>query len=255
MSMLSFSLTGKVALVTGGRRGLGRTMALALAEAGADVAICDKVVEGGEMETVAEEIERLGRRSLAIPADVTQKSEVDSMIQRVEEELGPIGILVNNAGIVSRSRIIETSEEEWQKVIDANLKSCFLCSQAVGRRMMERKKGNIISIASGAGIRGFAEKNTYNVSKAGVVMLTKVLARDWGKYGIRANAIAPAIVKTEMAKEYRDDPQMEVAEAARIPLGRLGVVEDFVGPVVFLASDASSYISGHTLVVDGGQLA
>jgi len=255
MGLLKFSLDGKVALVTGARRGIGRAMALALAEAGADVAICDNVAEGGEMEAVVKEIQQFGRRSLAVQADVTRKSEVDSMVGKVEGELGPIDILVNNAGIGGGSTMLETSEELWHKVIDVNLTGCFLCSQAVGKRMAEREGGNIISIASAAGIRGFSGRNTYNVSKAGVIMLTKILARDWGKYGIRVNAIAPSIVKTEMAKSYAEDPKAEAAEAARIPAGRLGVVADFAGPVVFLASDASSYVTGHTLVVDGGQLA
>jgi len=248
-------LEGKVAVVTGGRRGLGKGMALTLAAAGADVAICDLVAEDGELEVVAGEIKKLGRRSLAVKVDVTQKSEVDALVKKVEEELGPIDILVNNAGISSGYTMLETTEDEWHKVIDTDLTSCYLCSQAVGKGMVERRRGSIISIASGAGIRGFAGRNTYNIAKAGVIMLTKVLARDWGKYNIRVNAIAPTIVKTEMSRGMQEDPKAEAAEAARIPLGRLGEVSDFAGPVLLLASDASSYITGHTIVVDGGQLA
>ena len=255
MSLPNFSLEGKVAVVTGGRRGLGKGMALTLAAAGADVAICDLVAEDGELEVVAGEIKKLGRRSLAVKVDVTQKSEVDALVKKVEEELGPIDILVNNAGISSGYTMLETTEDEWHKVIDTDLTSCYLCSQAVGKGMVERRRGSIISIASGAGIRGFAGRNTYNIAKAGVIMLTKVLARDWGKYNIRVNAIAPTIVKTEMSRGMQEDPKAEAAEAARIPLGRLGEVSDFAGPVLLLASDASSYITGHTIVVDGGQLA
>ena len=250
-----FSLKNKVAIVTGGRRGIGRGIALAFAEAGADVAVCDVVIEGGELEAVAEAIQKLGRRSLAIKTDVTNKSEVDSMVDRVTAELGPIDILVNAAGVSSGPTLLNTPEDEWHRVIDVDLTSCYLCSQAVGKGMVERRTGNIISIASGAGIRGFAEMNTYNIAKAGVIMLTKVLARDLGKHNVRVNAIAPTVVKTEMGWHLLKDPEAEAKEAARIPLRRLAEVEDIVGPALFLASAASSYITGHTLVVDGGQLA
>ena len=253
MSISRFSLEGKVAVVTGGRRGIGKAIALGFAEAGADVAVCDLVVEDGELEAVAEEIKRLGRRSLAVQTDVTRESEVNNLVKRVEDELGAIDILVNNAGIGGGPRMLETTEDDWQKMIDTDLKSCYLCCRAVGKGMIERRRGSIISIASAAGIRGFSERNTYNVAKAGVIMLTKVLGRDWGKSNVRANALAPTMVKTEMIKDM--DPKAEAAEAARIPLSRLAEMNDLVGPAIFLASDASSYITGHTIVVDGGQLA
>jgi len=228
-------------------------MALGFAQAGADVAVCDTILEGGELRQVAAEIRKLGQRSLAMKCDVTKKSQVDKMVERVEERLGPIDILVNNAGIDSQPNMLDTTEEEWHRVMNVDLTSVFLCSQAVGKRMVQRRRGSIISIASGAGIRGFANRNTYNVAKAGVIMLTKVLARDWGKYNIRANAIAPTIAKTDMTK-FMDEKAVR-AEAARIPLGRLAEVDDLVGPAIFLASDAASYVSGDTIVVDGGQLA
>ncbi len=148
--------------------------------------------------------------------------------------------------------MIEQSEEQWDRVIDTDLKSCYLCCKAVLKGMVERRKGNIISVASAAGIRGFSERNAYNIAKAGVIMLTKVLARDLGKYNIRVNAIAPTMVKTEMIRKLMEDPQASAAEARRTPLGRLAEVSDMVGPAVFLASDAAGYITGHTLVVDGG---
>ena len=253
MSIPSFSLEGKVAIVTGGRRGIGKAIALTFAEAGADVAVCDLVVESGELDAVAEEIRRLGRRSLAVQADVTRKAEVDNVVKRVESELGVIDILVNNVGMGGGARLIEQEEDDWQKQMDVNLKGCYLCSRAVGKGMVERRGGNIISIASGAGIRGFSERNAYNLAKAGVIMLTRVLARELGKYNIRVNAIAPTMVKTDMIGDM--DAKARAAEAARIPLGRLAEVEDIAGPALFLASDASSYVTGHTLVVDGGQLA
>ncbi len=257
MSTPSFSLEGKVAIVTGGKRGIGKAVALAFAEAGADVAVSTRVFKDAEddLGTVAEEIRGMGRRSLAIQADVTQKADVDSMVKRVEDEFGAIDILFNSVGIFGGPPLIEQSEEQWDKIIDVDLKGYYLCSQAVAKRMVERRRGNIISVASAAGIRGFSDKNAYNVAKAGVIMLTKVLARDLGKYNIRVNAIAPTMVKTEMVRALMDDPQASAAEARRTPLGRLGEVSDIVGPAIFLASDASSYITGHTIVVDGGQLA
>jgi NAD(P)-dependent dehydrogenase (short-subunit alcohol dehydrogenase family) len=253
MSYHRFSLEGKIALVTGARRGIGKAIALGLAEAGADVAVCDMVIEGGELREVAKKIRSLGRRSLSVKCDVTKKSQIGKMVERVERRLGPIDILVNNAGIESRYNMLETTEDEWHKVLNADLTSCYLCSQAVGKGMVQRRRGSIINIASGAGIRGFAGRNTYNVAKAGVIMLTKILARDWGKYNVRVNAIAPTIVKTDMTKHI--DEKAAAAEAARIPLGRLAEVNDLVGPAIFLASDAAGYIAGDTIMVDGGQLA
>lgn len=255
MSIPSSSLLGKVAIVTGGRRGIGKAIALTFSQAGADVAVCDCVIEDGELEAVAEEIRRLGQRSLAIRADVSQKGDVDNLVRTVAGELGPIDILVNNAGIARGPVLIEQTEEEWQQVIGVNLTGCYLCSQAVGKGMVERRKGNIINMASGAGIRGFAGRNAYNVSKAGIIMVTKVLARDLAKYGVRVNALAPTNLKTEMTRGIWEDPRALAAEEARIPLGRLGEVDDITGPALFLASDASSYITGHTIVIDGGSLA
>lgn len=257
MTLPSFSLEGKVALVTGGKRGIGKAIALTFAEAGADVVVSTRVFKDAvdDLGAVAEEIKRLGRRSLAIQADVTRKADVDNMVQKVIDEFGVIDILVNSAGISGGPPLIEEPEDAWQKMMDIDLKSCYLCSQAVGKGMVERRSGNIINIASAAGIRGFSSRNSYNISKAGVIMLTKVLARDLGKYNVRVNAIAPTMVKTEMIRDLMNDPKAAEAEARRIPIGRLAETSDIVGPALFLASDASSYITGHTIVVDGGQLA
>ncbi|MFC1978133.1 SDR family NAD(P)-dependent oxidoreductase [Chloroflexota bacterium] len=253
MSLPSLSLEGKMAIVTGSRRGIGKAIALAFAEAGADVAVCDLVVEGGELAAVAEEIRKLGRRSLAIQTDVTRKADVDNLVKRVMDEFGVIDILVNSAGISGGPPLIGQSEEDWDKIIDVDLKGCYLCSQAVGKGMVERRSGNIISMASAAGIRGFDSRNAYNIAKAGVIMLTKVLARDLGQYNIRVNAIAPTMVNTEMIQHWGTEALAR--EARRIPLGRLAEVSDIVGPALFLASDASSYVSGDTIIVDGAQLA
>jgi len=255
MSIPSFSLEGKVALVTGSRRGLGKAMALAFAEAGADVAVCDRVVEEGDLQAVAEEIQKLGRRSLAVQLDLTQKAEVENLVKRVEDELGPIDILVNNAGGRSSSPLLhETPEDEWQMVMDNNLKTGFICSQVVVKGMIERKRGNIINMASAAGLKAFTKRGSYNIAKAGVIMLTRNLAWDLGKYNIRVNAIAPTQTMTERALE-RMPPEIRARAEASYPLRRLASVEEILGPAIFLASDASSYITGHTIVMDGGLLA
>ena len=256
MSIPSFSLEGKVALVTGGRRGIGKAIALAFAEAGADVAVCDSVVEDGELGAVAEEIQRLGRRSLAVQADVSRKTDVDNLVQKAMDEFGVIDILVNNAGIGDGAPLLGLDEDGWNRVIDVNLKGCHLCSQAVAKGMVERKKGNIISIASIAGIWGsHAPNSAYNISKAGVIMLTKVLSQKLGNYGIRVNAIAPGLVKTELTRLVWSDPERLKQWVAGIPLGRAAEPGEMAGIALFLASEASSYITGHAIVADGGQLA
>ena len=258
MSIPNYTMTGKVALITGGRSGIGRAFALAFAEAGADVAICSRTIEGGGLEAVADEIRKLGRRALAIRADVSHKTDVENMAKKTVAELGDIDILINNAGISLRSlqrSLLETEEEAWDKVIDINLKGTYLCSQAVGRLMAEQKKGNIINIASDAGFKALPFLGTYCISKAGVVMLTRVLARELGSYNIRVNAIAPSLVKTPLTEARLSKPGAIEAESANYPLGRIGETDDIVGAALFLASDSASWITGHTLVVDGGFLA
>lgn len=255
MSIPDFYLTGKVALVTGGRRGIGKAIALAFAEAGADVAVADLVVEDGELENVAKEIRRLGRRSLAVQVDTAQKNKVDSMVQKVMEQFGAIDILVNNAGIGAKVPLLDLSEEVWDKVINVDLKGYYLCAQAVGRGMVERKRGSIISTASQYAFKAAEGFGVYCVAKAGVVMLTRVLARELGSCGIRANAIAPGLVKTEISRHDWDNPEYMKKRLPGIPLGRVAETSDLIGTVLFLASDASSYVSGHTIFVDGGEIA
>lgn len=253
MSIPDFSLEGKVAIVTGGKRGIGKAIALAFAEAGADVAVCGRVIEDGELQAVAEEIQRLGRRSLAIQADVTKKADVDNLVQRVIDEFGGIDILVNNAAIEARVPILELSEDDWDKVINTNLKGSYLCSQAVGKRMVEQRRGNIISMASQLAFKAWARMGAYCITKAGIVMLTRVLARELGSYGIRANAIAPSTVRTELGRLTWSDPEALKRVESTIPLGgRVAEPSDVVGAALFLASDASSYITGHTILVDAG---
>ena len=252
MDIPPFPLPGKVAIVTGARRGIGKAIALALAEAGADIAVCDRVIEDGELNAVAEEVKRLGRRSLALQADITQKADVDGLVQRVVDEFGVIDILVNNAAMNIRVPLLELREDGWDRVINTDLKGYFLCSQAVGRRMVEQKRGNIINIASTAAIKAAPEMGAYCIAKAGVVMLTRVLAVELAQYNIRVNAVAPYMVKTKFSQLLWSDPETLKQLESEIPLGRLAETGDIIGSVLFLASDASSYITGHTIIVDGG---
>jgi len=256
MNIPSLSLKDKVAIVTGGRTGIGRAIALAFAEAGADVAVCDAVVSDGQLESVSEAIRKLGRRSLALQADITRRDAVEGMVQKTVLELGGIDILVNNAGVLARASLLETPEELWDKIIDTNLKGCYLCCQAVGKGMVEQKGGSIINIASAAGIRPIPYRAAYGTSKAAVIALTKVFAQEVAEYKVRVNAIAPAFVRTEMLdKALKENPEREQKMAAEIPMGRVSETSDLIGAALFLASNASSWVTGHTLVVDGGYLA
>jgi NAD(P)-dependent dehydrogenase (short-subunit alcohol dehydrogenase family) len=249
------SLAGKVAVVTGGRRGIGRAIALALAEAGADVSLGDRVVDDGALEGVAEEVRKSGRRALAIQADITQKADVDSLVQKTVAEMGAIDILVNNAATNVRAPLLELNEEGWDRVIDTDLKGYYLCSQAAGKVMVKQKRGNIINIASTAAMDTAPKMGAYCIAKAGVVMLTRILAIELAEHNIKVNAVAPSIVKTKFSQPLWADAKTLKEIESGIPLGRLAEPEDIVGAVVFLASDASAYITGHTIVVDGGSTA
>ncbi len=253
MDISSFSLEGKTAIVTGGKRGIGRAIALAFAQAGADVAVCGRVIEDGELRAVADEIQRLGRRSLAIQADISRKTDVDNLVQRVMDQLGGIDILVNNAAISLSASLLDMPEDVWDETINTDLKGYYLCCQAVGKRMVERKKGSIISISSRVGIRAAINSGAYCVAKAGVLMLTRVLALELANYNVRVNAIAPGWVKTEMTKSHWSVPEALKQLESVIPMGRFGEPCEIAGAALFLASDASSYITGHTIVVDGGR--
>jgi NAD(P)-dependent dehydrogenase (short-subunit alcohol dehydrogenase family) len=222
---------------------------LEFAKAGADVVVASRRLP--VLEKVAEEIRALGKRSLAVQTDISRKTDVDNLVRRVMGEFGAIDILVNNSGVLIRGRVLDLDEDEWDKVIDTNLKGYYLCCRAVGKGMVERKKGNIINIASIGAFRG---DSPYNVSKAGVVNLTRGLARELASYNIRVNAIAPGSIITEMIKDLWSDPERLKQEEARIPLGRVAEPSEIANAALFLASDMSSYITGHTIVVDGGFL-
>lgn len=255
MKIPDFSLKGKVAIVTGAKRGIGKAIALGFAEVGADVVVCTRVVEGGELEAVADEIRRLGRHSLAIQTDIRYKADVENLVQKTMDEFGVIDILVNNAGTIFRGSLLEHSEEDWDRVIDTDLKGYFLCAQAVSKRMIEQKRGNIINISSIRAVRAAPERGAYCIAKAGDVMLTKVLALELAQYNIRVNSLAPGWVKTKMTEVFQRDPEALKQVEAEILLGRMAEPGEMVGTALFLASDASSYVTGQTLFVEGGLLA
>ena len=255
MSILAkFSLEGKTAFITGGRRGLGKAIALGFAEAGADVAICDQVITDGELEETADEIRKLGRRSLAIQADITRKGDVEKMVQKAVDEFGGIDIFMNNAGQYIPSPTLELSEEDWDAVLDTHLKGSFLCSQAAGKVMVKQKRGTIINMASLGGIRPVQSPGGYDTAKAGLIMFTSSLAIELAPYNIRVNAIAPGFPKTKMNEGVRSNPQLLKKFEAAIALGRFGEPAEIATTAIFLASDASSYITGITILVDGGFL-
>jgi len=247
MALPDYSLNGKAALVTGGKRGIGKSIALTFAEAGADVAVCGRTL--AELEPVAEEIRGMGRRALAIQTDVSVKAEVQAMVDRVVKEFGTIDILVNNAVVYARGTLVELSEEDWNKTIDVGIKGYYLCCQAVAGVMMEKKRGSIINLASTAGIRPTGRQGAYSIIKACGIMMTKLLAVELAEYNIRVNALAPTVVKTEQINE-----EMLKGFMAQLPLGRLTEMSELSAAALFLASDAASYISGHTLIVDGGRI-
>jgi 2-deoxy-D-gluconate 3-dehydrogenase len=247
-----FDLTGRTAIVTGGSKGLGAGMALALAEHGADVAVVSRKVEEGEQ--VARTIREMGRRSIALAVDVRDVPALSEMAERVKQEFGRIDILINNAGIGITRFALDVTEEDWDAVVDTNLKGVFFCAQAVARVMKEQKYGRIINVASVAGAVGSLAMAPYCASKAGVVNLTRALAKEWARYNITVNAIGPGYIKTAMNEKELSNEKFLSKVLSGVPLNRLGVVEDLAGAVVFLASDASSYITGQTLYIDGGSL-
>ena len=248
-----FVLDGKTAVITGGSVGLGAQMATALAEAGANVVIAARKVE--RCVEMCAQLEKTGVKALAVACDVSKSEDCQNLVDVTVKEFGALDILVNNAGIIIRDPSLQLAEDSWDKVINVNLKGCYLCSRAVGRIMVERKKGNIINIASEAGFRALPFRVAYSVSKAGVIMLTRVLARELGSYNIRVNAIAPWIVKTRINEALLSDLEFTRPALANTPLGRFGETDDVTGIALFLASDAASWITGQTIVADGGYIA
>jgi NAD(P)-dependent dehydrogenase (short-subunit alcohol dehydrogenase family) len=245
-----FALTDKIAIVTGASRGIGKAIALGFAEAGADVAICSRNLD--DLKPVAEEIEKLGRRAFPMAADVTKKDEIENFIADTVAKFGRIDILVNNVARNIMSPLVNLREDGWDKIINTNLKSCFLFSQGVGQVMMGQGSGIIINISSTAAQSAAPMLGAYSVSKAGVDMLTKALAKELAPVGIRVNAISPGMVETNFSQPIWSSPEM-LAEVVRdIPMGRLATTDEIVGLAIFLASDAAKYVTGAIVNIDGG---
>lgn len=248
-----FDLTGKTALVTGATKGLGYGMALALAQAGADIVVVSRTP--ADCRRVAAEITAMGRKALAAPTDVSQKQAIEKLVSKVVDNFGKIDILVNNAGTAVTKPAENLTEDEWDRVIDTNLKGVFIMAQSVGREMIKQKKGKIINISSMFGLVGDKAVLPYLASKGGVIQLTKGLALEWAKHNIQVNAVAPGYVKTSMNEKEFSEEKIYNYIVGKIPMRRLGKVEEIAGAVVFLASDVANYITGTTLAVDGGWLA
>jgi dehydrogenase/reductase SDR family protein 4 len=252
MEIPSFSLKGKVALVTGGSRGIGRAIALTFADAGASVAISARKLPG--LEEVAEEIKAMGGKCLPVASHVAKLEESKNLVETVKAEFGRIDILVNNAGTNPYyGPLIDAEEWAWDATMNVNLKAPFLLSQLVAKIMREQGGGKIINTASVAGLRP-SDLNIYSVTKAALIMLTKIMALEWGQYNIRVNAIAPGIVMTRLSEALWKEPSVGEEAAKHTALGRLAEPEEMAGAVLYLASDASSYVTGETIAVDAGQL-
>ncbi|HEY8476791.1 MAG TPA: glucose 1-dehydrogenase [Chloroflexota bacterium] len=249
-----FGLAGKVALVTGGGSGLGRAMALGLARAGAAVAVLDRSEEGAL--AAAREIAETGVRSLPLVADVRRREEVASAVRATITELGGLDVLVNSAGLSHVTPALAIDPDLAESVLDVNLVGTFWCCQEAGRHMVEQRGGSIVNIASIYGLVGQPQKAIYAASKGGVVQLTRALAVEWAPYNVRVNAIAPCVFETPMGSRIiAEAPEMYADVRARTPLGRFGKPEELMGAVVFLASPASTMVTGHVLAVDGGYTA
>ena len=251
MTKIDFSLEGKVVLITGGSRGIGRATALGFASFGADVVVASRKL--AELEKVSEEIRGMGRKSLAIAAHVGMMEDINNLVSKTKEEFGRIDILVNNAGTNPvMDSTLEVSERAWDAVMNLNLKGLFFLSQAVARIMKEQGGGCIINIASAAGIRPNILP-VYSISKAGVIMATKVMAKEWAQYGIRVNAIAPGLVKTRFSEALWNNPKILEHLIDKTPIGRIADPDEIVGAMIYLASDASRYVTGVTISIDGGE--
>ena len=253
MLLDQFRLDGKVALVTGSGRGLGRAMALALAEAGADLVVTARTKK--EIEETASHIRALGRRAISLVCDVTKKSSVDRAVERAVSKLERLDILVNNAGVAIVKPFLKLDLKEWHTTMNTNLTSMFLFCQAVGPIMMKQGGGRIINIASVLGVKGRAGMVPYAVSKGGVLQFTRNLAVEWAPHNIKVNAIGPGAFYTRPMKVVLDDPKLGSVRREKIPLKRHGEPDELGPLVVYLASDASDYMTGEVIYMDGGELA
>lgn len=243
-------LEGRIAIVTGAARGIGQAIAVKLASEGADIALCD--VEKDWLTETAGLIAATGRRVECFAVDVSNGAAVQAAVDQIAEKFGKIDILVNNAGITRDTLLIRMSEEDWDKVLQVNLKGAFLFTKAVARPMMKQRAGAIVNVASIIGLIGNAGQCNYAASKAGLIALTKSVAKELAARNIRANAVAPGFIKTKMTEKLTEDIQKKMLEA--IPLGRFGLPEDVANVVLFLASDSAAYVTGQVLTVCGGMV-
>ena len=276
MSLSDFSLIGKKALVIGARRNMGKAFALGLAEAGADVAVSDVNLESGQLRTVADKIQEMGRKSLALKADISNQEDVKKLVKKVVKEFGTIDILMNVAVMYHSRSMVDLDEDSWDKLTDVNLKGYWLMIQEVSPIMMKQKSGSIINLTSRGGLKAHADKmmGNYAIVKSGIAMMTRQYSRYLGPYNIRVNAIAPSLVEWEefpgqenlkkkekaSQKEKKEITEEQKFEAwltgpKNLPLGRVATFEEMANAAVFLASDASSYVTGTILNVDGGYMA
>jgi NAD(P)-dependent dehydrogenase (short-subunit alcohol dehydrogenase family) len=246
----NFDLTGKHAIVTGASRGLGQTFARALARAGADLAVTSRTLE--LLAPFCREIEALGRRIVPLVLDLREQASIEAMVAAAHEELGHIDVLVNNAGCNIRKPAVDVTWDDWNTILDTNLRGTFFVAQAVAKRMIPRKYGRIINIGSVTSVNGYAGLAPYGASRGGVKQMTMSLADDWGVHGITVNCLAPGWFKTEQNKVLYENQEWVDYLSDRIPLKRPGKPDDLEGAVVFLASEASEYVTGQTLLVDGG---
>lgn len=250
MSLALFDLTGKSSMVTGGTRGLGEVCALALAKAGADVAVCGRSPK--DLDRVSQAVRDLGRKGEGFSLDVTSKSSIEEGFASILDSFGKIDILVNNAGVNHRVPLLEFPEDQWDKILATNLKGYFLVSQAVAPQMLERGYGKIINMSSILGTVALPMQAAYASSKGGVDQLTKVMALEWAKQGVRANCIGPTYFETELVAQLRNDPERFNYINERTPMGRWGYPPELEGIVIFLAAPASDFITGQTIYIDGG---
>ena len=245
-----FRLDGKVALVTGASKGISRSLSIALAGAGATVAAAAR--DERALADLAAEIEAGGGRAMAVPLDVREVASIDAAVAAVRERFGALDVLVNNAGLGANHPAEEITEDDWDEMMAVNLRGLFFCCRAAGRVMLEQGSGRIVNMSSQAGIVGIRNHAVYSASKGGVNLLTKVLALEWSARGVTVNAVAPTFVYTPGTAERLDDPEFLQGVLDRIPIGRVGSIEDVAAAVIYLASPAGALVTGHVLVVDGG---
>jgi len=252
MEGVKFDLTGKVAIVTGGGKGIGRAIALGLAESGAAVTVAARSQQ--EIESVAEEIIKMGGKSIAVVTDLTINEQLENVVQKTLSTFGRIDILVNNAARSFLRSLLDLREDGWDKVFDTNVKAAWLLSRIVARQMIEQKSGQIINITTVGAEKAEVGMAAYGCSKAALKMLTRCMARELAAYGIRVNAVGPTLTRTEFSKPIWSNPEIAKLITSGIPMGRLAEPEEIVGSVLFLASGAANFITGQSIYVDGGTL-